>query len=422
MKKQQVAVIGTGSSAEQYLSTVDVSCDFTFFNSSGQGEFRGQSVQALSSLRCDAFDSIVIAVYDYGELLPLINGVEDARLHWFDAKKSELMYLTDPYFDNPQACLDNRSVLTVIYDMRVAPPTFDFLVFLVKCRLVANERKLARLKVIIAPGDNNGFRANIDFFSVSEMNFRVTHLLLPLVKLVDPTADLHLVGNRAEARKLFQSAEFCYPENHNFVNPVAKHHYFELFRFMDADIEHRIVEPSEICRRQLIEWLSTRDVVRDKLVTITLRESDAHTGRNSQVEIWREVASRLVNSGYDVVVVRDTAKALIPLDWDGVVECPLAAVDVEMRAALYDLSWLNLAISSGPLALCLLMKQCRYILFGMYNASCTSNTYEHLERIGFAKDCDQIKGGGDGQFICWNDVTAENVLSEITQKFGVTIQ
>ncbi|GGF52317.1 hypothetical protein [Alteromonas lipolytica] len=422
MKTQKVAVVGTGSSAEKFISTVSSACSFTFFNSTGSGECQGQPVYALNQLVHNEFDKVVLAVYDYGELLPLIENSDKAPLYWFDAKNTELALLTDPYFDNAQACRQKTELLTVIYDMRIAPPTYDFVVFLIKSQLVAQERGLKGLRVIIAPGDKQGFRDNIDFFSQGEMAFRVSHLLLPLIKLVDPGADIFLCSNREDARDIYFSACHRFPDSHNFVKPIARHFYSEFFEAIDKGIEHRLIRASETCRERIAEWMRYSNIAPQRAITLTLRESTAHNDRNSELAIWHQVATALTQAGYRVIVVRDTAKALFPLGWQSIDEFPVAALDVEMRTALYEQSWLNLGVCNGPAVLCFLMAQCRYLFFGMYNASCTSNTYEHLEKVGIKRDRDQIAGAGDGQYICWDDITAENVLFAIQQKFGVTIQ
>lgn len=422
MATEKVAIVGTGSSAEALLRHLDPSTVCDFYNSTGIGEFKGKNVLPLQELVSENYDRVILAVYDYGELLPLIRQIERVQLYWFNAKSNELSFLADPFADNEPSHSLALQRLTVVYDMRIAPPTYDFAVFLVKSLLVARQRGLHGLHVLIAPGDRGGFRENIDFFSHAEMAFRVTHLLLPLIKLVDPSASFSLCTSRKQARDLYLQAPCRFPELHNFVKPVARHFYSEFFELIEQNIEHRILQASEICRERIQEWKTELGVSADKLITLTLRESSAHHDRNSELAVWRKVAEALSKRGYTVAVIRDTSKALLNLGWSDVVEFPVAALDVEMRTALYEAAWLNLGVCNGPAVLCFLMPQCRYLYFGMYNASCTSNTYEHLEKVGIVKGKDQIAGAGIGQYICWDDITVKNVLSAIEQKFGVKIQ
>jgi hypothetical protein len=84
----------------------------------------------------------------------------------------------------------------------------------------------------------------------------------------------------------------------------------------------------------------------DKLVTITLREASYETERNSNVDEWVKAAHAIANAGYEVVFVRDTAKAGQAMDPFPI--NPGASVDLEHRGALYRSAFCNLFVSNGP--------------------------------------------------------------------------
>jgi len=84
-------------------------------------------------------------------------------------------------------------------------------------------------------------------------------------------------------------------------------------------------------------------------VTITLREACHLPWRNSNVEAWCHFAHDLEAKGQPVVFIRDTAKAMVPLN--GFATFPRAAFDVGIRLALYEQSRANLFVSNGPGAL-----------------------------------------------------------------------
>jgi len=81
-------------------------------------------------------------------------------------------------------------------------------------------------------------------------------------------------------------------------------------------------------------------------VTITLREANYLPWRNSNLEAWTHFARDLESKGQPVVIVRDTAKAMEPID--GFATFPRAAFDVDIRLALYEQAKANLFISNGP--------------------------------------------------------------------------
>ncbi|WJG10584.1 hypothetical protein [Aliiglaciecola sp. LCG003] len=419
--KQKVAVVGTGGSAQQYLDSHALRNCMEFFNSTGKGDFNGRSIRPLTELNVGDYDKVVIAIYRYDEVLHLIDKIDSVPVYWFNALDGSLKQLSDLFADNNDNFITNQQRLTVIYDLRISPPTYDFLTFLVKCQLEAEKRKLCSLSVIICPGDKHGFRSDIDFFSLDEMNFRVTHLLFPLVKLVDPKASLHYCSDRFEARRLFNFATHKFPEQHNFVKPVARHYYYEFFDDINSGVEHRKITSSDFYREKISQWFDNNNINRDKVVTITLRESTAHSERNSALLEWKKVAEILSVNGYCVVIIRDTDQALMSIEWDNVSEFSAAAMDVELRTALYESSLINLGVCNGPAILCFLSTKCRYLFFGMYQKSCTSNTYEHLERVGISKGKNQIRGASEDQYISWLDETSVNIISEVNKYFGVNI-
>lgn len=422
LTEQKVAVVGTGGSAQKYLDSANQQGQFDYYNSSGTGSFNGQIVRPLTELNVDHYDRILIAIYRYDEVLYLIDRIDSIPVYWFNGLDSSVKLLSDLYGDNSDNFITNEQRLTVVYDLRISPPTYDFLTFLVKSKLEAENRKLRSLTVIICPGDKHGFRDNIDFFSLDEMNYRVTHLLFPLVKLVDPTASLHYCNDRLEARRLFNIATHVFPEQHNFLRPVARHYFYEFFDYIDSGVEHRKITSSLFYQNKVFQWFDNNNINRDKVITITLRESTAHANRNSVLSEWEKVATAFSNSGYCVVIIRDTAQALITLGWRNVAEFSAAAIDVELRTALYETSIINLGVCNGPAMICALSAKCRYLLFGMYEKSCTSNTYEHLERVGISKGENRIRGASNKQYISWLSETSENIISEVNKYFGVDIK
>ncbi|GAA6185395.1 hypothetical protein [Aliiglaciecola sp. NS0011-25] len=420
MKK--IAVVGTGGSAQKFLDSTEFEGQIDFFNSSGEGRFNNQPIHNLTSLNIDDYDTVVLAIYRYEEVIHLLDRIEQVPLYWFNGVDGSITLLKDIYNDKESFFITNKQRLTVVYDLRISPPTYDILTFLVKCKLVANEKNLSALNVIVCPGDKGGFRDNIDFFSLDEMNHRLTNLLIPLIKLIDPAASLHLCSDRRQARNIFQASQHRFPTDHNFSQPIGRHHFYELFPYIDSKTDHQLVCSSEFYKSKVFKWFDDNNINHQKSITITLRESTAHIERNSNLAVWRDVSEKLNVLGYSVVIVRDTETALEPLGWGNVTEFPEASLNVFLRTALYQTSWLNLAVSNGAGVLCFLSKGCNYIYFGMYQEACTATTYEHLEKIGIVKDKNQIKGAQGDQYLSWLDVTSENVLSEVHKYFGVNFK
>ena len=86
-----------------------------------------------------------------------------------------------------------------------------------------------------------------------------------------------------------------------------------------------------------------------KPVTITLRETEYSTHRNSNIEEWRKLAMWLCSRGEDVIIIRDTAKA--SEGFPGFEICPAASKDLHTRSALYTQAKCNLFVQNGPFSL-----------------------------------------------------------------------
>lgn len=84
---------------------------------------------------------------------------------------------------------------------------------------------------------------------------------------------------------------------------------------------------------------------RDPVISITLREADHWRHRNSNKPAWAGFARDLQRQGKRVVFVRDTARA--NEEFDDFEICPLAAVNLDIRMALYEHAQANLFVSNG---------------------------------------------------------------------------
>jgi hypothetical protein len=86
-------------------------------------------------------------------------------------------------------------------------------------------------------------------------------------------------------------------------------------------------------------------------VTITLREAENWPNRNSNLQVWLKFAHYLKQQGERVIIIRDTAKALEPLDDKSFETDPIASIDVRHRCARYHHAKINFFISNGPATL-----------------------------------------------------------------------
>jgi hypothetical protein len=144
-----------------------------------------------------------------------------------------------------------------------------------------------------------------------------------------------------------------------------------------------------------------------KLITITLREAEHWPGRNSNTEAWAQVAREL-ERGYRVVVVRDTLRALEPLE--GIETDPSASCFLEQRAALYCSAECNLFVNNGPAWFALALDAPVLMLKPTVERVQRSCSLDYFESCGIPFG-GQIPGSPPHQRIVWADDTADEILT-----------
>jgi hypothetical protein len=108
-----------------------------------------------------------------------------------------------------------------------------------------------------------------------------------------------------------------------------------------------------------------------EIVVITLRSYAYMPERNSNIEAWAEFAKIAAGKGYAAVFVLDTETAMepVPAALAGATICHAASWNLELRAALYEIAYLNIGIAHGPFELCWYNHKCRYVCFLKLNSA-----------------------------------------------------
>jgi hypothetical protein len=150
-----------------------------------------------------------------------------------------------------------------------------------------------------------------------------------------------------------------------------------------------------------------------RLVTITLREYDYMPARNSNLRAWVEFAARLDSSTYAVVFVRDTDRSFDPppRDLAGFILFDPAAVKLGLRMALYERAYLNLGVNNGPMGLCWLNANARYITFKILTSGAPQTTVDYMRFLGFEIDR-SLPFAKPSQKWVWEDDDAEIIARE----------
>lgn len=247
------------------------------------------------------------------------------------------------------------------YDLGHYPITYDFVYWLVRAEEARIKIGAQSLGIVFQPGDAEGFRHRTvrDYQLLPERKrWRLENLLAPLAWRLPSVSTVQISPVRIE--------KLATP-HFNIFNDI---HKVELSPFRASEAARAAVNA----------------MYPDPYVTITLRQSDIQPERNSDQAQWAKVAEWLNGHGLDVVVVPDT-DAVLRGENDGVwaYECIPAAMNIDIRLALYELAEFNCFTSGGPTALAA-FSDCRYAAFKMV---CPPWTAKHLQDVGIEDGSDR---------------------------------
>lgn len=262
----------------------------------------------------------------------------------------------------------------VCYNIAIAPASYDFLSWLVDAEMTrVREGAPAPLKVAFWCGRDG--RAGLDMPSRRQM---LENVLRPMLSLIGAVEDQAAVHGRQK-------------DFYTLRDVVAA-----------ARNGERIPKLRPMQCSQVQEFAGC--------VTITLRESQSDSERNSQVVEWLNFAEWLTGRGERVVFVRDTAMAYEPFNFN--TTYPRASTDLGIRVSLYAAAKCNLFVSNGPQSLALFMDAPWLAFFESDpEGSGTMNTpsfwAEHMVPVG-----EQFPWCRPDQRLTWKADTYENMVAE----------
>lgn len=266
-----------------------------------------------------------------------------------------------------------------IYDLNAAPASWDFLPWLANAVMAARSRGVTRLRVSFMPGRNLGFRDDGLPLSVAERTGMLDGVIRPALDLFGAVEDPAIERGHGHDYML---APICAASRAGVAVP-------------------RIMPP-HWASKEIDGFLGGRD----QPVTITLREASHWSSRNSNLEAWLDFAEELERQGENVVIVRDTERAIEKLR--GFITCPRASLDLKVRAALYERAKVNCFVANGPIALAY-FGTCPFLIFKpLVEGYGPASAMWWSEKIGVPTGT-QYPWARDDQRIVWADDTFGNI-------------
>ncbi len=277
--------------------------------------------------------------------------------------------------------------LLAFYDLKVAPATFDFLWFLAGADLRRRVVGADNVHVVIVPGPHKGVRRETDDYesviASDARRLRVFNIIVPAVALLPSASGLTLAGTRAEAARIRDMATHVYPQEYEPSLPTYGLPSDALEHSRGGETEIAVLRAQQTALDAIDRWLAPRLNCR-RLVVVTVRLYEYMEARNSSVAEWAAFVRGLNRDEWLPVIVPDTNQTLdLPhSDLEGIEVFGEAAWNLPLRMALYQRAYLNLGVNGGPMGLCWLNSETRYITFRMLTPSVPQTTPEHMRSLG----------------------------------------
>lgn len=285
--------------------------------------------------------------------------------------------------------------LKIIYDLKQAPLTFDFLCFLALAECLRQHIRYDRISLTIL---YDGFRLSNErelSTTQDEKLWRIHGLLLQCVS-VCPTVKELVVTDQVPDKK------FDYPLGYpNTVTPYNPKQLIEPFKLG--------TKPNECFKAPPFAHESAPQAD----VALTIRSARNIPQRNVDLDDWKAFHTYLRDRGLSVAVIPDQEDpSTYSYDWDGDVYVP-AAFDMRHRLAVYEGAKLNIGSCHGPFTVLFYMKS-PYLMFDHLRGGVFSPEF-HEGAYGFPVG-EQHAWSKDNQIITWEDSTIDNLIRWFEEK------
>ena len=321
--------------------------------------------------------------------------------------------------------LENRT-LKVFYDLQEYPTTFDCLQFFASANIVRQFYSLKYMQINIVLGSGRQFRRlsrKDATLSYADKFWRLHKIVESSARLVKNCAGVNVFHNRNDAERFWQTiqAPRLFPPDYTVQKPnysfiltlstlKARSVFMENRNGKEPDMG--VFEPSEAALAAFDDWKAFKKI--DKpIVSMTLRTSRHEQERNANILQWRDFANYARERGFVPVGIPDTEVALsidvgdLPKDlyW-----YPMAALDPDLRAALYRRSFISMSTGGGPAHLLPYMNDTNYMIFMHPNRFFASVQNEEQWKGTMGIDwLGQFPWSTPTQQFVWKEDTFENI-------------
>jgi hypothetical protein len=301
--------------------------------------------------------------------------------------------------------------LTAIYDLNVHPITYDFSYFLAGAELYANKQGKSKFFVWIVLRDGRARDVGLYERIVDQdnLNWRFDNILLPLIPLCAACIGYAVVTSLPHNEETLKY-EPTYPEFYG-------KRYNPSFDYRDFFLMAKKYHFDGLCASmQGIKYIKNwrdENSIHKPIVTITIRNYGYDQGRDSQVSEWITFARLISENGFAPVFLPDTDESFKhDQKFDDFLVFREPCWNIGLRIALYEKSYLNFFVPSGPGALAQLNKRVSYICMKMNAMNSLWASKEMYKDRGIEFGMRKYSFASNNQVLSWKEDLFENICEE----------
>lgn len=275
-----------------------------------------------------------------------------------------------------------------VYDASERPITFDILMWLATVGAMVD----GSIHFVILADRWRDKTTKDRAMTDGQKLWRVHHILAACCRLI-PGTQTTVVTDRTEAAR-WRATDALRPDTFNRTTHDQWRAGRDIFRFRAPP--------------DALEAIGTKF---DGAVVLTIRQNPVVAEKNCRLAAWLELAGYARGKGHRVVLIPDTDAVVkatpLPRSFEWY---PAAAMDVPLRAAVYERAALTMAMGAGPASIPIFMPRKRYALFLRHRHLASSSQIRSFEKVWGIRWGEQLPWAGPAQILDYRPDDAESLI------------
>jgi hypothetical protein len=314
-----------------------------------------------------------------------------------------------------------RPPLFAIYDLSIAPVTFDVMNFFVFANLWSLRMGAGGFHLIFVAGPEGRFRMTTPkdkALDPTEKIWRLRHVMMGHAYIAKRCLGVSQFSRREDLAQLMKAMHpsQLFPPNYTLDKPRVALMLADLFRQKPTPAELDAFEAHPAALRKVDQWLAIH-APGGRPITFTVRTSTIEVARNSNAPAWIEVARRARDRGFDPVILPDTDLVTRGQELGAFGDIPvygMGAIDLELRAAMYRRGLINMADNGGPAFITYFMGDTSGVCFMPVEklpevVRLTGGTVDRMAELLGVRAGESFPGATPRRRFVWEVDTTENI-------------